>query len=496
MRPTRLRPARLLACAAALTAVATAALAAQSLSPDVRAFVRIDAPVVALTHVRVVDGTGAPARDDQTIVFSHGIITAVAPASAAVPTGAQILDLRGYSVIPGLVGMHDHMFYTHSLDRDSMGRSPPPGQLAAEQAYSFPRLYLAAGVTTIRTTGSMEPYADLNLKAQIDDGRAPGPTMFISSPYLEGKGTQFPQMHELTGPDDARKMVDFWADAGATSFKAYMHITRAELGAAIVEAHRRGIKVTGHLCSVGWREAIDLGIDDLEHGPIGTDAEFVPGKQPDVCPGGPAIFGSWSNVDVPGPRADSLIHHLVAHHVAVTSTLPVFELTVPDRPPLQRRVLEAMSPESRVSYLTMRARGAPPWNGRPLPWASLLAKEEAFELAFVRAGGLLIAGPDPTGIGGVLAGFGDQREVELLVEAGFTPVEALHIATANGAQFLGQADHFGTIAPGRQADLLVVRGDPARRIADIENVEIVFKNGVGYDSMKLVDAVRGVVGIR
>jgi len=481
---------------ALLAALIPAVLAAQDRSSDVNRFVRVDAPVVALTHVRVIDGTGAPARDDQTIVMAHGKIETVGPATTPAPAGAQILDFHGYSVIPGLVGMHDHMFYTHSLDRDSLGRSAPPGQIAAEQAFSFPRLYLAAGVTTIRTTGSMEPYMDLNLKAQIDEGRAPGPTMYISSPYLEGKGTQFPQMHELTGPDDARKMVDYWADAGATSFKAYTHITRAELGAAIAEAHRRGIKVTGHLCSVGWRDAIALGIDDFEHGPIGTDAEFVPGKQPDNCPGGAAIFGSWTNYDVPGSAADSLIHDLVAHHVAVTSTLPVFELTVPDRPPLQRRMLDAMSSESRLSYLTMRARGAPPWNGRPLPWASLLAKEEAFELAFVKAGGLLIAGPDPTGIGGVLAGFGDQREVELLVEGGFSPIDAIRVATANGAQFLGESEHFGSITPGKQADLVVVKGDPSTRIADIENVEIVFKGGVGYDSAKLIDAVRGVVGIR
>jgi hypothetical protein len=182
--------------------------------------------------------------------------------------------------------------------------------------------------------------------------------------------------------------------------------------------------------------------------------------------------------------------------VAVTSTLPVFELTVPDRPRLQRRVLDAMSQESRLSYLTMRARGAPPFNGQPLPMAVLLAKEMAFEYAFVQAGGLLLTGPDPTGIGGTLAGFGDQRGVELLVEAGFSPVAAIHIATANGAQYLGQSDRIGTIAKGKQADLVVINGDPATRIADIENVEIVFKDGIGFDSPKLIQSVRGVVGIR
>ena len=473
-----------------------AALEAQDVSPDVRQYVRVDAPVVALTHVRVLDGSLGPARDDQTIVLSKGRIASVGPADAAPPAGAQVLDLHGYSVIPGLVGMHDHMFYTASLDRDSTGKSPPPGQLAGEEAFSFPRLYLAAGVTTVRTTGAMEPYTDLNLKAQIDDGRAPGPRMYVTAPYLEGKGTPFPQMHELTGPDDARRMVDYWADLGATSFKAYTHITRAELGAAITEAHRRGLTITGHLCSVGYRDAAAMGIDDLEHGPVGTDADLVPGKQPDACPASPAIFAAWQDVPIPGPAVDSVIRDLIAHHVAITSTLPVYELFVPDRPPLQRRLLEAMSTESRVSYLTMRARGGPTWHGQPLPWGRIMAQEMAFEVAFVRAGGLLLTGPDPTGIGGVLAGFGDQRGVELLVEGGFTPIEAIHIATANGSQFLGGTANFGTIAAGRLADLVVIKGDPSTRIADIENVEIVFKGGIGYDSAKLIQAVRGVVGIR
>ena len=473
-------------------------VAAQSFTPDVRQFITVDAPVVVLTHVRVIDGTGAAARDDQTIVVSKGKIAAIGGAGLTAPADAHVLDLHGYTVMPGIVGMHDHMFYTSSLDRDSTGHSPPPGQLAGEEAFSFPRLYLAAGVTTVRTTGSMEPYTDLNLKKQIDDGRAPGPKMYLSSPYLEGKGTAFPQMYELANADDARKFVDTYADLGMTSFKAYMHITRAELGEAIAEAHRRGIKVTGHLCSVGYREAIALGIDDLEHGPISTDAEFVPGKEPDGCPGGPAIMDSWKDRDLAGADVVGLIRDLVSHHVAITSTLPVFELFVPNRPAMQylRRTLDAMSAESRVSYLAMRARGAPPYKGQPLPWGTLLAKEMAFEVAFVRAGGLLLSGPDPTGIGGVLAGYGDQRGVELLVEAGFSPVEAIHIATSNGAQFLGELEHFGTIAPGKQADLAVMRGDPSTRIDDIENVELVFKDGVGYDSAKLIQAVRGVVGIR
>jgi len=187
-----------------------------------------------------------------------------------------------------------------------------------------------------------------------------------------------------------------------------------------------------------------------------------------------------------------LIQDLVSHHVAVTSTLPVFEASrVPGRPKLQERTLNAMSAESAQSYLTARARIP---NGSP--GMTLLRKEMDFEVAFVKAGGLLLAGPDPTGNGGVLPGFGDQREIELLVEAGFTPAQAIKIATENGATYLGQQDRIGTLSPGKQADLVLIKGDPSRNIEDIENVETVFKAGIGYDSARLVESVHAQVGIR
>jgi imidazolonepropionase-like amidohydrolase len=120
----------------------------------------------------------------------------------------------------------------------------------------------------------------------------------------------------------------------------------------------------------------------------------------------------------------------------------------------------------------------------------------AFEQAFFRAGGLLVAGADPTGSGGVLPGFGDQREIELLVEAGLSPVEAVKVATLDGARVLGRENELGTVAAGKRADLVLVKGDPGRSIDDVEQVELVFKDGVGYDSRKLIESVRGQVGIR
>ncbi|MGO9440770.1 MAG: amidohydrolase family protein, partial [Terriglobales bacterium] len=262
-----------------------------------------------------------------------------------------------------------------------------------------------------------------------------------------------------------------------------------------------GIKVTGHLCSVSFREAAALGIDDLEHGLL-VDTDFVPDKKPDACPPTGPMLMQLAQIDIKGPEMQQTIRELVAHHVAVTSTLPVFEMFVPDRPSLQQRMLDALSPDARAAFLANKVRVGDPaflrqrYGTETSPWPVLLKKEMQFERAFVEAGGLLLAGEDPTGIGGVIAGYGDQREVELLVEAGFTPVEAIHIASFNGAQFMGEADRIGSIAAGKQADLVVIHGDPSANITDIEKVETVFKDGIGYDSAKLINSVRGLVGLR
>jgi Amidohydrolase family len=459
--------------------------------PDMVDVVSVDAPVFVLNHVRVIDGTGTAAKDDQTVLIADGKIQAMGPAGVvAVPQGAQQFDKTGYTVIPGLVGMHDHLYYTDSIAVQRVGgRIPEPGLIVAEIPYTAPRLYLAAGVTTMRTTGSNEPYMDLKLKSRIDANLTPGPSIDVTAPYLEGAPTIFAQMHELTGPDDAKRMVDYWAAEGTTSYKAYMNITREELGVAIEAAHAHKMKLTGHLCSVTWPEAIALGIDDLEHGPVLADTEFVADKKPDVCPRGGTA--EWAKQDLDGAAVQALIQNLVTHHVAVTSTLPVFEAFVPGRPKLQRRVLEAMSAESAQSYLTARAGIA-----MDAPYGAYLRKEMDFEMAFVKAGGLLLGGPDPTGNGGVLPGFGDQREIELLVEAGLSPVQAIQVMTQNGAVYLGQQDRIGTLAAGKQADLVLIKGDPSKNIDEIENVETVFKAGVGFDSKKLIESVRGQVGIR
>jgi imidazolonepropionase-like amidohydrolase len=461
------------------------------LSKTVKEFVRVAAPRVVLTHVRVIDGTGAAAVEDQNLVIENGKIISIEKGSDVANGGTGVIDLRGYTVMPGIVGMHNHLFYISRPNVTSTWKFDQP-VLVPQMTFSAPRLYLAGGVTTMRTTGSVETYADLNLKKEIDAGKLPGPHIDVTGPYLEGAESYFIQMPHLKDAEDARQLVDYWADRGVTSFKAYMNITRVELKAAIDAAHNRGIKVTGHLCSVTYPEAAELGIDDLEHG-FYVNTQLDPGKKPDLCSDS-AGEATLEQMQAGGAEARALMETLVKHHVAVTSTLPVFESdSGPGRPPVRQAVLDAMTPQAREAFFYLRQR---PF-GRPAPKidpAKLWVNELALEREFVAAGGLLIAGPDPTGRGDVVPGFGDQREIELLVEAGFSPIEAIKIATWNGASYLGRDKEIGSLAPGKNADLVVMKGDPSKQISDIENVEIVFKDGVGYDSRKLLDSVKGDYG--
>jgi imidazolonepropionase-like amidohydrolase len=481
-----------LATGAAVGAAPVLAPPPPQLGPDVQPFVHLPAGRTAIQHLRIIDGTGAAPVEDATLLIDGAKIGAVLPANSAIPPGYRTLDGTGETALPGLVGMHDHLYYLQRPNLDAAGHFEQP-IIIPQMTFSAPRLYLANGVTTMRTTGSVEPYTDLSLKREIDAGHLVGPHLDVTSPYLEGPGSFFIQNHQITSPDDARKEVAFWADQGVNSFKAYMHLTRAELGAAIKEAHRHGLKLTGHLCSVTYPEAVALGIDNLEHG-FFVNTQLDPGKQPDQCSDG---TGTPTLVAMtPGdPAANALIKLLVDHHVALTSTLPVFAQRVPLHEPLQARQMDVLTEQAKEAYLYSRnlisGRAGSPGGQRI---AQAYKNDLGLERQFVAAGGLLMAGPDPTGDGGVIPGFGDQREIELLVEAGFTPVEAIRIATLNGATYLGLADRIGSIAAGKNADLFIVKGNPAANINDVENVLVVFKDGVGYDSAKLIQSVRGRFG--
>jgi hypothetical protein len=464
----------------ALLTIASAAAAqpAARLSPEVRKYVVVPETIVALTNVRVVDGTGKPPVEGQTIVIRDGRIAAVsAAAQAQIPAGARVMDLAGHTVIPGLVGMHNHTFYT------TRGRS-------VQLQFSSPRLYLGTGITTARTTGGTSPYHEINMKRGIDRGEIPGPRLHLTGPYLTGPGGAS-TMAQVGTSEQARRIVNYWADEGVTWFKAYTDISREALASAIRAAHARGLKFTGHLCSVSFREAVAFGIDNLEHG-FFTNSDYVPNREPDHCPGD--MRDSLLKVDMNGPEVKRTIDEMIKNKVAMSSTLAVYELSFPDRPPLEDRVLEALSPEAREEYLAARREFSQRSAQSTMP--ELFRRAQAFEVAFVRAGGLLGSGVDPTGVGGALQGFGDQRNYELLIEAGFTPVEAIRIMTLNGAMILGVDKDLGSVTAGKLADLVVIKGDPVATPAEIRQTTIVFKDGVGYDSAALIAAVKGLVGIR
>ena len=446
-------------------------------SNTVRGFIKVDTPVIALTHVRVIDGTGAPARQDQTIVIRNGVIAEVGDASrTTTPAGATTIDLTGKSVIPGIVMVHEHTYY------------PTGPGVYGQLGLSFARLYLAGGVTTMRTAGNTNGVMDIELRRQIDAGTQAGPAIDATAPYLNGPQGML-QMHPLVDAEDARRQVAYWADQGATSFKAYMNITRDELKAAVEEAHKRGLKITGHLCSVTYAEAADLGIDNLEHGFMAA-TDFVADKKADVCPGQVAGQRTIAALDENGAPFKALVKTLVDKHVALTSTLTVFETFTPGRP--MPPGLDVLLPELKRQFESNYARTS---QNQQSIYKTLFPKGMVLERAFARAGGVLIAGTDPTGGGGVVPGYSNERQLELLVEEGFTPLEAIRIGTLNGATYLGRDASVGSIAAGKQADLVVVNGDPSSTIADVRNVDTVFKQGVGFDPVKLRESVRGRAGL-
>ena len=452
---------------------------------DTKDWVAYRQPVIAFTHATIVDGTGAAPKADQTLVIDKGRITELGPAaSTKVPAGATVIDAHGKTLLPGFVMMHEHLFYTTRLNPAFYGTAMP---------YSFPPLYLAGGETTIRTTGSMMPYTDLNVRDDINAGKRIGPDIDVTGPYLNGKGGFTEDLPRLAGPADATRTVDYWAEQGATSFKAYQQITRAELKAAIDAAHAHHDKITGHLCSVTFREATDLGIDNLEHG-FFVASDFVKDKKPDECPQG--VGASIAALNLDSPEVTSLIKLLVDKHVALTSTLGVFETFVPGRPALSQAALDLLNPALRDIYQNSWKKV----QAMPAPRAKMMQEEFAnatrLEKRFVEAGGLLMGGSDPTGYGGVIPGFSSKRQIELLVQAdGFTFPQAVKIMSLNAAKFEGRDKDIGSLAVGKRADIVVIDGNPMKDVSAVEHMPLVFKGGVGYDSAAIFKSMQGQIGM-
>jgi len=447
-----------------------------------KAFVAYPNPDLLFEDVKLVDGTGAAPRDHVSVLVRAGRIAAVGAAGRLkAPAGVAVIDGRGKTLLPGFVMVHEHFFYP----------SPRGGEYE-EYPYSFSRLYLAGGTTTLRTAGSMAPYADINTARAVARGEQPGPDIDATGPYLEGPKLLSAKMAGLKDAADAARTVDFWAGAGATSFKAYNYVTRDELKAAIDAAHRRGLKLTGHLCSVTYGEAAAMGIDNLEHS-FAVATDFVTSKKPGQCPSSAETMASLAALDPDGPEIGGLMRKLIERHVALTSTLTVFETFAAGRPEAPLAARELLSPQLRAAY--ERTWTAIRANPQRRDWAAFLPKVMRMEKRFVAMGGTLLAGTDPTGYGGVVPGWSGRRQVQLLIEGGFSFPDALRIATLNGARYLGRDREVGSIETGKRADLVLIDGDPVADPAALDRMPFVFKAGVGYRSEAIFQAMKGVVGL-
>ena len=460
------RPARRLVPLSLLTALAipiTGARAQDAAEPTatVRPFLASTSTSFVLDNARIVDGTGAPAREGWSLVIEDGLIAAIGSSAEIVaPPDAERIDLTGHTILPGLIMMHEHLMYASGNGGDEVWDAHPN---------SIPKLLLAAGVTTARTAGAEAPQIDINLKRRIDNGTAVGPTLF-TGPYLNGPEGAFLGDFVVESAEEAREVVRFWVGRGATVIKVYQNISPDALRGAVEEAHRLGAHVAGHLGpGTSCTQAARLGIDTLEHG-FGVCGADIPAEW----------LADPTAADPNAPEVTAVIETLVEHGVVIVATPIVW-------PPSDEE-LAMLSAHQRTLYEALLA-SPPPFLDPP---PERRAFGTAITRAFVAAGGTMLIGTDAAD--GNVPGYANHAAMIQMAEV-FSPLEVIKMATSDAAGFLKIADRTGRVAVGLEADLLIVRGAPDRDMDDVGNVAYVFKDGRAYDSTKLREAAKGLIGL-
>ena len=451
----------------------------QKFSKAVTDFIEIQDSALVIKNVTLIDGTGSQIKTNQDILIIGDQISAIGTSGEiSIPEYAKIIDGSDKTVIPGLIMLHEHLFYAKPFDG---------AYKAVHMTNTFPKMYLAGGVTTMRTAGSIEANTDLNIKNLISQGKMLGPTIDVSTPHVERQGF-IPQVQSLYGNENIENWINYWLDKGVTSVKVYNNITQDDLGRIIQVAHSRNIKVTGHLCSITYREAANLGIDNLEHSFVAS-TDFVIDKEKDQCVnGGQSLF----ELDDNNPNLIDLMKLLIEKDVTLTYTPTVFE------PFTGREVIlgggnDALAPYLSDQMQTFYDRMA---NSKNDSLGLISFKKEMRRVKkFYDMGGKITVGTDPTGTGKTIAGYSNQRIIELLVETGFSIEEAIKLASLNGADYLEIANETGSVEVGKKADLILINGDLTKDLSAIRNMELVFKNGVGYNSKKIFNSVKGKVGL-
>lgn len=432
-------------------------------------YVKYDVNIMAFTNAALIDGTGNPIKTKQTVIIENGMIKALGNNSAVnIPEGAEIIDLEGRTIIPGIVGMHNHLH---------IPRFPFVGDVAS-------KLYLASGVTTIQTCGAASPNKELSLSKKIANGQQIGPDIIPSAPFITGEGGN-PNMIIPRSEQHLRDTIQYWLNKNVKWFKVYRNTKPNELKIIIDEVHKNGGKVRGHLCSITFEEAAKMGIDGIEHG-LNSTSDFRTNKEKGKCNGGREYL---DKLIISSPEVKDLLQIMLDNEVFLTSTLSVYEASIPDRAYADQRSQKVMSPYLREQYEKRRKN----FNNQLQDSTrnNRFERIMEFEYQYFKMGGLLCSGVDAGRH--VIPGFGDQRNYELFIEAGFTTEEAIQVMTSNGAKALERTD-IGSIKVGKRADFVILNGDLDKDPSTIEKVETVFKKGIGYNPELILNETIGQFG--
>ncbi len=414
---------------------------------------------ILLQNSRIIDVEKGIVLEGYSILIKNGKIARIEKTGKLhVHDSITAIDMTGKTLLPGLVMLHEHMNYFS-------------GQAVWDHhPVSFPKLFLAAGVTTLRTAGAENPMYDLNLKRRIDVGNAVGPRMFVTGPMFNDTSAGFLGDFIISNYQEARKATAFWADMGCTSFKVYSDISREALRGVIEEAHARGLMVTGHLGKMSCTEAVSLGIDNIEHGFVSCSSELQ------------FAFDSFWTIHQDDKKVQDLIDLLVQKKVVLTVT-PFSDSDFGDTTKLEYLSLDE---KERIKGFI---KNKPPF----VPKEANDRQLRPLEKMYVKKGGQLVLGADAADFG-IIPGFQNHNVLISMVKGGWSPLQVLKMATIDGARFLRMDKELGSIEVGKIADLIVVSGKPDKVIEDIKNVETVFHNGIGYNSKVLRDRVKGLVG--
>lgn len=461
--------------AALLCSIAAAQAHGPATAPDrvdpAAAYLAFGPGPVFIENVELVDGTGSPARSGVDVLITGARIAAVGE-SLTAPAGVRRVDGSGRTLIPGIVGAHNH---THI-----------PGAPLLQRAAA--RLYLANGVTTIRTVGAASPIADLAMAHAAEAGLAAAPRVSTSSPYVSGPGDAA-VMVQPASEIEARAFVRRWAEIGVGWIKLYRRVEPHIARAVIEEAHAHGLRVAGHLCSLTFAEAAEMGIDTIEHGLVSA-SDFVAGKPHGECV--PGSVQAMAEVDPDGAAAHAVYRALIGNGTILVSTAAIVESRYPHRYQGEERIVRYLAPAFREAYEARQAELAETAL-TDMPDASF-ANALRFERAFYEAGGLLAAGLDPGRHN--LPGFGDQRNYALFLEAGFSPEEAIQVMTLNGAIVIGREPELGSVEPGKLADLVLLDGALSSDPSAMTRPVLVFRSGHAFSPERLLSGLEGQVGLQ